>query len=296
MAQKIIRDIFRSVHKWINPVPLDGQDAQDRLKELLLADGPCMIGRFGSVEIQATFWSMLPSFSLTRRLLTKKVFRTLIANAGFFPINESNIKAFGALMVESMKMCDCLASWRFEEVFFKRYLRKASRIRLGCLGPGNEGYEDSWYKTLENKKILVISPFSELIQIQYRNDNFNKVWDNPDILPGLRELHTIKSVNSIGGNCEFDNWFEALDSMKRQIDSIDFDIAILGCGAYGFPLAAYIKSIGKKAVHMGGSTQLIFGIKGKRWEGKDFINQYWISPRPQDRPVGFEKVEGGCYW
>ena len=220
----------------------------------------------------------------------------MINNAGFFPINEQNLKDFGALMIDSMKMCDCLASWRFEEMFFKRYLRKTSKIRLRCLGPGNAGYENSWYQTLKNKKILVISPFSELIELQYHAKNFNKIWDNPDILPEINKLTTIKAVNSIGGNCDFDSWFDALNFMKKQIDNADFDIAILGCGAYGFPLAAYIKSIGKKAVHMGGSTQLIFGIKGKRWEGKDFINQYWISPRPQDRPVGFEKVEGGCYW
>ena len=84
--------------------------------------------------------------------------------------------------------------------------------------------------------------------------------------------------------------------VKEEIDKIDFDIAILGCGAYGFPLAAFIKNKGKKAIHIGGATQLIFGIKGKRWEGASFINKYWISPRKEDRPKGFEKVEGGCYW
>ena len=61
--------------------------------------------------------------------------------------------------------------------------------------------------------------------------------------------------------------------MQKEIDKIDFDIAILGCGAYGYPLASYIKSIGKKAIHIGGATQLIFGIKGKRWEKASFINE-----------------------
>ena len=28
----------------------------------------------------------------------------------------------------------------------------------------------------------------------------------------------------------------------------------LGCGAYGFPLAAHVKRMGKKAIHMGGSN------------------------------------------
>lgn len=255
-----------------------------------------MIGRFGSVEIQATLWSILPKISILKYVLKKRVFKSMINNAGFFPINKKSLQDFGRLMMESMKMCDCLASWRFEEIFFKNKLKKSARIKLGCLGPGTEGYDDSWFKTLKNKKVLVISPFSELIEQQYSSGNFKKIWTNPDILPDLQNLSTIKAVNSIGGNCDFKTWFDALNYMKSEIDKIDFDIAILGCGAYGFPLAAYIKSIGKKAVHLGGSTQLIFGIKGKRWEGKGYYNQYWISPRPQDRPVGFEKVEGGCYW
>lgn len=74
---------------------------------------------------------------------------------------------------------------------------------------------------------------------------------------------------------------------EKESDKKDFEIAILGCGAYGFPLAAYIKSIGKKAVHVGGTAQLIYGIKGKRWEKRDFINDAWVSPRPE---------ESGCYW
>lgn len=290
----LTHSLAMKIHSIINPTPLNGQQAQDLLIKLLQSSKPCMIGRFGSVEIQATLWSILPPpFCNT---LKNKVFRSLYNNAGFFPVDHTNICRFGALMIESMKNCDCLASWRFEEVFFQKELKNTPRIALGCLGPDNEGFENSWYKTLKGKKILVISPFAELIQMQYYGDNRLKIWKNPDILPDMAKLTTIKAVNSIGGHCEFNSWFEALSYMKQQIRQVDFDIAILGCGAYGFPLAAFIKSLGKKAVHMGGSTQLVFGIKGKRWEGRDFINEYWVSPRVEDRPKGFENVEGGCYW
>lgn len=49
--------------------------------------------------------------------------------------------------------------------------------------------------------------------------------------------------------------------MKDEIDKQDYDIALIGCGAYGFPLAAHIKRSGKKAIHLGGALQLLFGIK-----------------------------------
>jgi len=65
-------------------------------------------------------------------------------------------------------------------------------------------------------------------------------------------------------------------------------------------LAGYIKSLGKKAVHLGGATQILFGIKGKRWEErsdfKQLFNKYWIRPLETEKPINYKKIEGGCYW
>ena len=54
--------------------------------------------------------------------------------------------------------------------------------------------------------------------------------------------------------------------MVKEIEKKDFDIALIGAGAYGMPLAYKIKKMGKKAIHIGGSLQCLFGIKGSRWE------------------------------
>ena len=112
---------------------------------------------------------------------------------------------------------------------------------------------------------------------------------------------TYKSVQSmLYTKTVYNNWFEALEEMKKDIASIDFDIAIVGCGAYGMPLSAYIKQIGKTAIHMAGWTQILFGIKGKRWEENPkvipFINEHWIKPFPYNTPQKADKIEGGCYW
>ena len=81
------------------------------------------------------------------------------------------------------------------------------------------------------------------------------------------------------------------------------DVAIIGCGAYGFPLAAKLKQAGKQAIHLAGATQLLFGIKGKRWEEntafayvQKFFNDAWVYPSDEDKPKAADKVEGGCYW
>ena len=93
--------------------------------------------------------------------------------------------------------------------------------------------------------------------------------------------------------------------MENEVDKHDFDIALIGCGAYGFPLAAYVKRKGKKAVHFGGSLQLLFGIRGNRWENPNYnpiynyanlMNEYWVKPGSVEKPQNAEKVENACYW
>ena len=104
-----------------------------------------------------------------------------------------------------------------------------------------------------------------------------------------------------GTNTGFKNWFEALDSMKTKMDQIDYEVAIIGCGAYGMHLAAHAKRKGKIAIQLAGWTQMLFGVFGERWikdqpQYSRFINEYWIRPRESEKPKGAESVEGGCYW
>ena len=87
---------------------------------------------------------------------------------------------------------------------------------------------------------------------------------------------------------------------KIDITDIDFDIALLGCGAYGMPLGAFIKEkLHKQAVHAGGQLQLLFGIKGKRWDAgsvSKLYNEYWVRPTDDLKPDNYVEVENGCYW
>ena len=57
--------------------------------------------------------------------------------------------------------------------------------------------------------------------------------------------------------------------MIKEIQMQEFDLCLIGCGAYGLPLAAAVKKMGKQAIHIGGSLQLLFKIKGKCWVNRD---------------------------
>lgn len=127
------------------------------------------------------------------------------------------------------------------------------------------------------------------------------LFENKSILPEFSELICVRAVQSNAGETSiYNDWFDALEHMEKEISKYDFDIAIIGAGAYSLPLAAYVKQLGKIAVQMSGSTQILFGIKGKRWEQipeiSKFFNENWIRPSEDETPKGSTKVEGGSYW
>lgn len=221
-------------------------------------------------------------------------------NAGVFPPEPKTAEAFAKIYAEANKQADVLTYWGFimcEKYLMDKYAPEAEIIPPRPLEPF--GFACPWIKALEGKKVLVVHPFAETIEKQYEKREF--IHKNPDILPRF-ELKTFKAVQtSAGGECEFENWVQALEYMKSEIDKIDFDIALLGCGGYAVPLAAYIKEKGKKSVITGGFTQILFGIKGKRWERTrpDIVamyNEHWVRPDMKEKPKKSDTVEENAYW
>ncbi len=291
--------------------------AADIIYEVLSDDKPRMIARFGSTEMVC----LLNYLGVKNQ--GKKYVDFIKGNAqpwwwelsiinqmqewsGFFPPTVEKIEKFCELMLQDIPEVDVLGSWLEQEKVFQQELYKTKKVHLRLLEPFWS--EVPWTKALEGKKVLVVHPFENEIRHQYEK---RKLLFRNNILPDF-ELKTIKAVVSFANETtQFADWFEALDYMKAEIDKTDYDICLIGAGAYGFPLAAHVKRMGKKAVHIGGSLQLLFGIRGKRWEDPNYgvkvwgipigsysnlMNENWIRPGEGAKPAGSEKVEGNCYW
>lgn len=288
-------------------VVLSHEETQKIIARAIDSEMPFMAARFGTVELESMLWARyfkcpyykyyhFISGSLSHWNCPKYLFDALENNAGFFPATRITLEQFTSLMISDCQQVDILGSWQKKEKFFWPFLRNAKLASLGNLDPDFTG-RYPWSASLEGKKVLVIHPFEASIKLQYAKRTL--LFPGTNILPDF-ELKTLKAVQSIARNkTDFTTWFEALNYMKNRASSIDFDVAIIGCGAYGFPLAAHVKRIGKVAIHLGGSTQLLFGIFGKRWEDmavRSLFNEHWTRPLPEDRPHGLESVENGVYW
>lgn len=162
-------------------------------------------------------------------------------HSGIFPERIDILERFSERYLKDIPEIDLLGSFNYTEKFMP--LRNdVINVHLECLYPF--WVEKPWTLALAGKKILVIHPFIDTIKSQYSRHNL--LFENKNMLP-LFDLKTLRAVQSVADNdVPFKDWFEALKWMENEIDKIDFDICILGCGAYGLPLAAYVKRLGKK--------------------------------------------------
>lgn len=298
---------------------IDAQKSANYIYQKLSAKDPCMIARYGSVELYCltnylgvqlgwrSFIKYIKGQSEAWWWIPQRL-QELHNNAGFFSLSIPLVKQYCQLLLEDTKSLDILASWINKETIIEDKLQHCQKIFLPHLEPYYASIP--WTQALAGKNVLVVHPFANQIRRQYET-NREKLFNNPAILPKFN-LQVLPAVQSMGGESNgFTTWFDALEYMKAEMDKIDYDICIIGCGAYGFHLAAHAKRMGKKAIHMGGATQLLFGIKGNRWEDPMYgvkewglpagfypkmFNEYWIKPGEEGRPKNAEQVEGACYW
>ena len=315
--RKLYSKIFASKSSTYDRGITDPDKVSELIYNLLASGKPCMIARYGAFELASVvnYLGVKNAQHSCLKYITgkspqwwwnKRLMGFLQSNAGFFPSTEENLMKFGEMMIEDSKFVDILGSWQKNELFLSSVLTEAKKIQLMYLDP--YWSKKPWSRALEGKKVLVVHPFAESIKSQYEKRKY--LFKVQDTLPDFKSLEVIKAIQSIGGESNgYKDWFEALEYMMSEIDKHDYDVCLIGCGAYGFPLAAHVKRMGKQAIHMGGSLQLLFGIMGNRWDHDEphyengvFIyyagleNEYWVRPSASERPKSHKVVENSCYW
>ena len=277
---------------------LSPEESNEKIRQTIMDGTPFFAGRVGGFELAAVV-----QYLEHRLRYPSHLTECLVNNAGLFNTSKEVIKDFAELYLDSAERLDLIGRhWNeMEDYIVEAYAVNAALTKLFWLEPWSAP-QNPWSAALAGKKVLVIHPFIETIQSQYKRRK--EIFPGTNILPEF-ELKTLKAVQTIAGekDSRFETWFDALEWMYQEALIIDFDVAIIGCGAYGFPLAAKLKQAGKQAIHLAGATQLLFGIKGKRWEENEmfsyvqkYFNNAWVYPADTDKPKQASKVEGGCYW
>ena len=283
---------------------LTAEEGNRCLKELIQSGKPFCAVRYGGTELN-TYCEGKEYLLGLRKTMRQSIADTAQRQSGFFPTQTSYIPRFTRLLEDVSPEIDFLAVYAsfMENYMVRKYCRRDMYVSDNrSLEPYYFEADEVWSSALAGKKVLVIHPFADSIRRQYENHR-EKLFENPHILPEF-QLLTMKAVQTIAGTPDprFRDWFEALEYMENEALKLDFDIALIGCGFYGLPLACLLKRAGKQAIHIGGATQILFGIRGRRWElnSKEvpaLFNEYWTRPSAEETPENKSANEfGGAYW
>lgn len=284
--------------------PLDARETAVWFQEHLSAHGPFLVTKFGSTEVRSAWrFKLLTEGDYVDKataLLTKfeppfwaqRMFRNLSLKSGYFPISRSGLKRFTDTFVDCLSQIDLFGSWVPGEGVFADFLPQASVTEKKNLSPLYS--PDPWTRYLGGKKVLVIHPFKRTIEAQI--PKMRKLYSDDAFLPSF-DIEVVRADQTRGFVKDPEKpWFDRLNRMIEESLRHEFDLAIVGCGSYGLPLSAALKSAGRPVIHLGGETQILFGIRGKRWDSLGMYNTNWVSPRDDERPSVVKGFGSAPYW
>jgi hypothetical protein len=291
-----VRNVFRQIRK-ARSVAVSASEGNEAIKRALSMRSNLLVGRIGSVEmnvINRYLWRrQLPLISYAGPLRHQ-----IQLNAGVFPASDADLDKFAKFYLECVDDIDIFCAWFIRGE--TRIIREHKFDAVTVL-PALEAFsfEAPWSLNLRDKRILLVTPFVDTIKQQL--DRLSLIWGY-DLFPGV-EFSFVRYPHSqllMSDDRPARHWFDILGEAQAQIDDAPFDIGFVGAGAATLPLARYMKTIGKTGIAMGGALQLLFGVRGRRWDADPrfsrYFNQYWTRPLEQETPPKFRYIESGAYW
>ncbi len=276
--------------------------------EIINSEKPVLVSRFGTTESAFCLAFKKQTLSYTENSLSDEI-ENLWQLSGVFPKSELELSTFFhryTSAAAAIDICGIRSShleysfWQQEKLMHSYFAPQSRVFNIEELTTALE--ERVWLKALHGKKVLIVHPFKTSILSQlaiFKANNHRPPWlpDSDFVI-----MRATQSLSGIPTKWPNDSWTNSLDDLISKVKLETFDVALLGCGAYGLPLGAAIKGMGKPAIHIGGSLQLLFAIRGARWE-KDLLGSeysghypYWNWPDPSDTPLNSHEIEGGAYW
>ena len=231
---------------------------------------------------------------------------------GVFPTNAAFLHNFAQFYLKRVQHIDILGLFQAEQ---EERIIKANELNALFIPyqftepdrsiPANES--NCYLQFFEGKKILFISPFADLLKSRANKDTYEAVWlkiGKKWFWPSEVKAYEIpySYVTSVDTYKKYKNSMNLFDSICTNIGEMDFDMAFIGAGALGLPIASHLKNQGKVAISLGGHLQVLFGIGGGRWSKDEFwttnyINEHWIEMPKKYHPENKSILtDNGAYW
>ena len=283
---------------WAGVPQLDRDAAGAAIAGSIRAGRAFGVGKIGANEQNLLHWAhgiAIPS------LVPKPIFyyqtRYLATNAGIVPRSRASYREFGRVLADRVGGIDLLGTWSMpgERRLVQRFA-KPGVLFTHFLNFDPWFMAEPWSAALEGKRVFVVSPFADSIERQMARRE--AIFPGRKVLPPC-SVTTFRFPYLVDPACS-ETWQGVFEAVRREMDATDFDVALLGCGGLGLPLAAEAARRGKVGVHLGGMLQILFGIRGKRYDDSPpyaaMINEAWVRPSPEEIPPVADRIEERCYW
>lgn len=273
--------------------------ANEAIIKIIKTSQPASIGKMGSVELDM-IRCYLQNTSPDSKKWTHRMNRLHVC-PGIFPEETESTIQYCKAFLNALNDMDVLGVWfnAGESMVAHRFCKKALYATYHGVEPFS--CDAPWTRYLEGKNVLVIHPFRDSIKSQYEKHDL--VWGDRNILPDFNLLQIKMPLSNAIMPSKYNSWKEQLESLKKQMDELDYDLAIVGAGGYSLLLTQHAKASGKIGIHLGGATQILFGVYGSRWlESKtasEMFNEHWVRPLPEETPSAERCAavkRDGCYW
>jgi len=283
---------------------LSEDQLHEQVANAIRSGGPFLLGRPGSFE------SKLVNEYLDGRqhLIQPRDYEAKtwqrIESSGGFPLRDADeIDRFASDYLYAVMQSDIVAVWSRGIIGSAELVRqRASFVELGNIDPlaaVSRGISP-WTQALQGRHVLIVHPFRDSILSQHARRAQVPVIQRLvpectiDVVVPPQTYAGFQQDQSLG-------WSEHLQRTREQVAERDFDVAIIGAGPYGLPISAFVKQLGRPAIHLGGATQLLFAIRGGRWEQRalyaSMMDDTWVRPLPHETPPMAATFEqGNPYW
>ena len=276
---------------------------------------PYAAGKLGTSEFEALCWYLEHRRHKTHPPVQYPihVFRHMVVNAGLFPSRPETLDHWAEHMLQYvLPAMDLMIEWNpssklHEHNFLEAHAPHSKRTVLRALEPYYEADTSNRYTLAipEEAKIAIVSPFADTILEQ--SPKLHAIWSTSPVWSTAHTFIPIQTFYSplVAGERHqwaprHHDWHEACEDIVEKVVHIGAKYVFIGCGALSLPLAAALKQAGCVAIHTGGATQILFGIKGRRWDSHSviskFYNDSWVRPAAHEIPERAAAIENGCYF
>jgi hypothetical protein len=231
---------------------------------------------------------------------------------GVFPTDSEFLNVFAKFYTNHVRQIDILGVFQVIQEYTIIHENDLANLFIPYLYtepdrsiPSDES--NCYLQYFNGKKLLFISPFADLLKFRANKETFEQVWYKiqkkwfyPSCISSLEIPYSY--VNSFQTHSSFNSSIDLFDSICSKISKIDFDVAFIGAGALGLPIASYIKNQGKIGISLGGHLQVLFGVRGSRWDRdanwtSNYMNEFWIEMPEKYHPANKSILtDNGAYW